>query len=338
MDYKEIFFEDKKNCEIPFTHIEKGITDPALKEIDEMYGAADVLSFENSKKHRNNLWLLSFFGTAIAFFFLLYDEAELHWFIFICIVLILFLINTNKLAAYKGRHRKYVEYRVLAETLRVHYFLSIAGIKNYTSIIFPWFTKKGAPWINEILLSLPEYNASEKREIINCWIRNQREYHEGALKKATKKKERDDIHTTRALYITLATYIIALGFEVFMLFFNPSGEIHLNIFEVILNTLQNWGIMVGYDQVDMIRAILKIVIGSMSAFTLFLGSYYGKMSLSNEIDDHRRMIMLYDEAEIEILQKGETEELIISLAQEFLIENSSWYAYQSKNTPDLTLE
>ena len=230
-----------------------------------------------------------------------------------------------------------MEYRVLAETLRVHYFLTIAGIKEYTNIILPWFTKTGAPWINEILLSMPARNTTEKRPIINCWIRNQKEYHQNAFVRATKKKERDDLHTQRALVITLATYLFALAFEIYILI-NASGEIHWHILGATLNTLQNCGIMVGYEQVDMIRALLKIVIGSMSAFTLFLGTYYGKMSLANEIDDHRRMSMLYEQAENEVLQKGETEDLIISLAHEFLIENSTWYAYQSKNMPDLTLE
>ena len=98
--------------------------------------------------------------------------------------------------------------------------------------------------------------------------------------------------------------------------------------------------MVGLTPTDMIRSILKIVIGTMSAATLFTGSYYGKMSLSNTIDDHRRMVMLYEKAEQDIVQNEgvEDEELIIKLAREFLIENSTWYSYQSKNTPDLTIE
>ena len=96
--------------------------------------------------------------------------------------------------------------------------------------------------------------------------------------------------------------------------------------------------MVGFTPTDMIRSIMKIVIGTMSAATLFTGSYYGKMSLSNIIEDHRRMTMLYEKVENEIFQNGETEELIITLAKEFLIENSTWYSYQSKNTPNLTIE
>lgn len=55
----------------------------------------------------------------------------------------------------------------------------------------------------------------------------------------------------------------------------------------------------------------------MSAATLFTGSYYGKMSLLNSIDDHRRMVMLYEKSENEVLQNGESEEIIMELAREF---------------------
>lgn len=337
MNRKDIFFKDMESCEVPFSHIEEGITNPALKKIDEIYGAADMLSIENAIKHQRNLWLLAFFGTSITFFFLIYDEAEIHWLIFACVVIIFLLFYLNKMAHKTDTHRKYVEYRVLAETLRVHYFLTIAGIKDYTSIILPWFTKKGAPWINEILLSLPQTDTTEKREILDCWIIDQKEYHKSALIKSTKNNEKNDKFTQRALIITLATYFIALFFEIYMMT-NPSGEINIDIFGAVLNVFQSVGAMVGYDQVDMIRSILKIVIGSMSAFTLFVGSYYGKMSLANEIEDHRRMSMLYEKAENEVMERGETNDLIISLAHEFLIENGIWYAYQSKNMPDLTLE
>ena len=73
----------------------------------------------------------------------------------------------------------------------------------------------------------------------------------------------------------------------------------------------------------MVRMILKIVLGTMSAVSLFTGSYYGKMSLSNTIDNHKRMISLYEKAENDVLQSYESEELLIFLAREFLIENST---------------
>ena len=95
--------------------------------------------------------------------------------------------------------------------------------------------------------------------------------------------------------------------------------------------------MIDVSQADLLRAILKIVLGTMSAITLFTGNYYGKMSLSNVIDDHKRMISLYKTAEERILQEGEDEDLILFLAREYLNENSTWYAYQSKNKPDIVM-
>lgn len=336
MHQKETFLKDKENCKIPFTHIEDNITDPSLKAIDELYGAADVMSIDNAKKHDRNLKLLAFFGTAITVLFLLYDEAELHLFIFLCIGILIILGYSGKYGVQYEHHQKYLEYRVLAETLRAHYFLSIAGIKEHITIILPWFIKKNSPWITEILLSLP-VDTTEKRPILNCWIRNQKEYHQKAWIDSTEKKQKTELSTRIAIYITAATFIIAGVFE-FCMLCNPTGEIHINELGMILKTLQDCGIMVGMDQATMIRSLLKIIIGSMSAFTLFLGSYYGKMSLSNAIDDHRRMVMLYEKAENEVLQNGETEDLIMSLAHEFLIENTIWFGYQSNNTPDLILE
>ena len=337
MNPKADFYRDMENCEIPFTHIEENITDPALGEIDKLYGAADVLSIENAKKHERNLWLLSAFGTIITILFLLYDEAELHWLIFGCIIIILLLFRLYRLAERHACHRKYLQYRVLAETLRIQYFLSLAGVKKQTTDIMPWFIKNGIPWINEVLMTLPHRDTGKKEPIINCWIRDQLKYHQNKLVKLTGKKELDDRISKRVLYITLATYIIALAFEIYMLTI-PSGEVDWDILSGILKSLQDWGIMIGLTPTDMIRSILKIVIGTMSAATLFTGSYYGKMSLSNAIEDHRRMVMLYQKAENEILQNGESEELIITLARESMIENSTWYAYQNKNTPDITLE
>ena len=39
----------------------------------------------------------------------------------------------------------------------------------------------------------------------------------------------------------------------------------------------------------------------------------------------------------DILKSGESEELLLSLAREFLGENSTWYAYQSTNGPDIVI-
>ena len=268
--------------------------------------------------------------------FLLYDEAELHWFIFLCILTIIGIYKLYENAKKQECHRKYLQYRVLAETLRVQYFITKAAIKSPITEIIPWFIKKDIPWIIE---TLPSSKTNEKKKpIINCWIRDQLKYHQSALFRSTKQKAKDDRIRKIVRYITLITYIIALCFEIYIIILTP-GEINSDILSGILNSLQHGGIMVGLTPTDMIRSILKIVIGTMSAATLFTESYYGKLSLPEKLQDHRRMIMLYQKAENNILQeKKESENLILSLAHEFLIENTTWYAYQKKSKPDLTIE
>ena len=311
MNKKEVFFKDRDECSEEFTHITENITDPTLKVIDELYGAADVLSIKNAQKHQRILLALSVIGTLITMAFLLYDEAELHGLILACTVMILFLFYIRKKADNLDCHRKYIEYRVLAETLRVQFFLSVAGVQKQVKDILPWFIRQGLPWIEDILKTLPEMREHKRNPIINFWILDQRTYHSGALEKAQNKKKRDNRTTRIVIAITIIAYIVTLIFELFIYAQNP-----------------------GVD-VNAVRAILKIVVGTMSAVTLFTNSYYGKLSLTYTIKDHKRMIALYDNAEREISKKGETEEILIELAREFLIENSTWYSYQTKNKPDL---
>ncbi len=314
MDKKEEFYREKAACSGPLTHIMDGAEGAALADIDELFGAADVLSMQNAEKHRRILLWLSVSGTLLMLTFLLYDEAELHGLILACGVVILCLFGIRRLAGWMDCHRKYLEYRVLAECLRVQYFLSYAGLGTRIASILPWTVRRGIPWVEEVLTELPAAETEDRRSVLDCWIRRQKRYHEDALKKTETENRRDSRVANVVLLVTLAVYAAALVYE-FAIYRNAAGT----------------------GKADFVRALLKIVLGTMSAVTLFMGSYYGKMSLSNEIDDHERMIALYQAAEDEIAKNGETEELLLFLAREFLNENSTWYAYQSKNTEDIVM-
>ena len=314
MNEKELFFQDKKACRGPLTRVAGNTEEKSLREIDELYGAADVLSIRNAEKHRRILLLMSFAGTLLTLSFLLYDEAELYGLILACGVLILCLVLIRRVSDRLDCHRKYLQYRVLAECLRVEYFLCLAAVKTKVTEILPWSLREGIPWIAEVLGELPAEEVTEKRPIKDCWVADQKKYHEEALAKAERKAKRDSVVSKAVLIVTIASYLAALAFEGLVLF---KGTGALNA--------------------DIVRAVLKIVLGTMSAVTLFFGSFYGKMSLSNVIEDHKRMISLYETALERIRTEGESEELIRFLAREYLNENSAWYAYQSKNTPDIVI-
>lgn len=312
MNQKEIFLQELNNYKFSTASIVETDIESALKEINRIYGVADSLSIKNGKKHRYILLLLSIGGTILTFMFLLYDELEFYGLIIACGVMVLCLLLLNFLTDKLDCHRKYLQYRILAEALRLQYFLSLALVETRVVDILPWSLRKGIGWIEEILKSLPQTKIKNKHSILQCWIIDQRKYHERALAKTEIKNYRDKTISKMTTIITIGIYFVALIFELFV--FNN---------EVV--------------NINIIRMILKILLGTMSAITLFLGSYYGKMSLSNAIEDHKRMIELYKKAQEDVVVSGESEELILSLAREFLNENSAWYSYQQKNRANIVV-
>lgn len=305
-----IWEQDKEACTTPLTHIMDAVKESPLIEVDELFGAADVLSIQNAEKHRRILLTLSAAGTLLTLFFLIYDEVDVHGLILACGVMLLCLFCIRRFADRLDCHRKYIEYRVLAESLRCQFFLFFAGLNTRVAEIIPWTIRQDVPWIREVLMTLPETGSSEKHSVLDCWVRDQKAYHESALQKAEIKDKRDRRISMIVFIVTIIVYCAAMIYELF-------------VYQKI----------VGTENADIIRVSLKIILGMMSAVTLFTGNYYGKMSISNIIDDHKRMIALYDTAEKEILSNGESEEIQLMLAREFLNENSTWYAYQSKNKP-----
>ena len=312
MNQKEIFLQELNNYKFSTASIVETDIEPALKEINRIYGVADSLSIKNGKKHRYIFLLLSIGGTVLTFMFLLYDELEFYGLIIACGVMVLCLLLLNFLTDKLDCHRKYLQYRILAEALRLQYFLSLAVVETRVVDILPWSLRKGIGWIEEILKSLPQTKIKNKHSILQCWIIDQRKYHERALAKTEIKNYRDKTISKMTTIITIGIYFVALIFELFV---SNNEVVNINI----------------------IRMILKILLGTMSAITLFLGSYYGKMSLSNAIEDHKRMIELYKKAQEDVVVSGESEELILSLAREFLNENSAWYSYQQKNRANIVV-
>lgn len=347
MDRREEFFREKEKCREPLAHIERDIRRPDLREADEIYAAADHLSMRNAEKYRRILLALSVAGTLLAVAFLLYDEINLYGLILACGVLLLTLFIINGLAKQLNCHRKYLEYRLLAEGARVQYFLRKAKSRQNAADLLPWSWRFNVPWTESVLRELgrtvdgaPENSspaeaaageaAAEKNprggdscrsryRILDVWVRGQAQYHREALIMTEARIRRNDRISNLALLLALATYAAAL------------------VFEICVGGLFSGSVLLGQRQMEVIRVILKVAMGSFSAMTLFAGNYYGKLSLEETAQDHRRMAALYEKTEEEILRTGETEDLITKLAREELSENSSWYAYQCKNRPDISL-
>ena len=303
---------------MPDTDIPDGNACSVTGKLDAVYETADRLSMINASKHRKTLAGLSICATVLTIAFLLYDEAEWQGMILLCGLMILALFAINALTFRTRFHERYIGYRILSEICRVQKYLLTGGSSCEVTEIMPWNLQVSIPWTGKAIASIMTgAEVREKESIIDSWVIDQGNYHRKALARNESQLKRNDRIVRTALIFTILIYLGALMFEVAFCGLLGSRE----SFSPEVNTA--------------VRTGIKVALGAFSAGTLFANNYYGKQVLPNVIDDHIKMIMLYEEAEREIREKGETEPLLIRIAEDELEENANWYAYQSKQQPDL---
>ena len=148
---KQLYYEEIKDTTLELHHIMdmEGITDQTLIDIDHAYGVTNALSVKNANKYRNVILWLSVLGGIITLSFLFYDEGEFHGLIISCTVFLIIFYLIKRKSDNLEYHRKYLEYRVLAETLRVQFFLTFADIRETANEMLPWFIKVKKHCIDE---------------------------------------------------------------------------------------------------------------------------------------------------------------------------------------------
>lgn len=290
----------------------------AFERMSRVGCAADLSSVKGAKRHRITVGLIAVMATLLTMSFLLYDEANIHYLIVGCGVMIVGIYVLNMLARKRDFHRKYLEYRLLAEALRVQSALIEAGVYAETFEMLSWAQKLETPWISRALAAICIYDPDSLTltGATDNWINGQLSYQRRAVERAKAQSKANDRIVHVAVAITVAVYMAALVFEIFWAgTFGGSAKLS----EV---------------DAEFVRTIFKLATGSLSAISLFAGSYYGKLSLDQWAHDSERMVLLYEEANAAKENCRDLGELCVSLAREELSENMRWYAYQSVNSPD----
>ena len=259
---------------------------PILGRMERVGKAAGRLSAVNAKRLRLTLGLLAIASAMVAFAFLMYDEAQATWMILVCGLMLLGAWLCQRYAARSDCHRRYIEYRALAECLRVQTYLRYAGSRIEASELLSWTQQEETAWRAGI-------RSDHGLQVSGRIVRS-------------------------ALIFSITLYFAAVVFELVCggLIFTP---------------------LVRIGNVELCRTILKIVMGTITAVTLFVANYYGRLSLPRSLSDHQKMERFYARMAERLSRQGQTEELLRVLAREELIENGNWSSYQRDNTPDLNL-
>jgi hypothetical protein len=297
---------------------ERKDADPLLDSIESVYQRADKLSLRYAKIYRRILVLLALVSTLITMCFLLYDEANMHGLIIVCGLALLSAWVLQKIAKRSSCHRRYLEYRVLAESLRAQGFLRYAGVRRETITLLPWSQQEETPWIGMAIIALCVGEAPARgHNILACWPEDQRNYHLKAKGKTDKKLQTNSRIVNVLLFVSIVLYAAALVFEL------RFGGLLARF--TAIPSAESW------------RTGLKLVLGTISAVTLFLSSYFGKLSLSRGAEDHVKMAAFYQRIIDRLTLYGQDEPTLLLLAREELIENGNWCSYQWDNTPDFSM-
>ena len=298
---------------------EEASSDPSLQRMERLSLAAGLLSTASAKKYRRVLALLAVASSLLTFAFLMYDEAEAYWMILVCGVMLLAAFFCQRYAARSDCHRRYLEYRALAECLRVQTYLRYAGSRIRPAELLTWTQQTETAWIVDTLSVLEIAGpARGPHDIRSCWVEDQLKYHRAAGERTENALLSSDRIVRIALISSITLYVAAVAFELLC------GGL-LAAPRVLLANVEVW------------RTVLKIVLGTISAVTLFVSNYYGRLSLPRKESDHRKMALFFTWIAQQLSAHGQTEELLTLLAREELIENGNWVSYQRDNKPDLSL-
>ena len=298
---------------------EDAAEDPLLLRMQTVGTAASRVSRRFSGKYRNILALLAAFCGLLTLFFLLYDEAQLIWMILLCGVLLLAAWGCRFYALRTDSHRRSLEFRVLSESLRVQCCLRYAGSAAETAGLLSWTLRDEIPWVPAALCALNIGRPpGKKHDIRACWAEDQLEYHRNAGDSSGKKLMLSERTIKIALGLSIGLYLLGVAYELLCggLIFHP---------------------VLPLANMETGRTVLKILIGTLSAVTLFTADYYGKLSLSRATSDHKKMERFYQRMADVLDRRGQTEEVLSALAREELTENAGWFSYQQDNTPDIGL-
>lgn len=293
--------------------------DSDLEKIRNNYVLADALSFKFQNKYLHALAALSTFCVVLVLCYLFYDEAGWNWTlpVFGGVIILYYLIF--RLIKNGRSHEKYLFYRQLAETLRVQLYLSALGIHKNIAEEFTWTERHDSAWIKKAVAALlvGETGRSDvtPEKVRDEWIAGQLQYHNYAYKKNKSAMEKAERISQAMLIGTVILYLIILILE----YAFPTA---LDVFWITVQA----------------RAWMKIFWGTLSAVTLFVSGYYGRLSLERKCYDNEKMADLFETAAAAYDAAPEKyEKLFIQLAKEEIIENGNWMSYCRENRPTFSL-
>ena len=311
---------------------------PHSNQMLGLYAAADSLSLHFRDRRLRSLQALSLLGLLLVLCFLFYDELESDLMLPLYALGLVAAFSIYYSVTRREYHRKYLEYRMLAEGLRVQLYWQLVGVKHQVHEQYSWAQRSSSIWIKQAQAALdlgagrslatPAMQSQLKR----YWIDGQGRYHRESFDRKGRNMRVNNHMTRLFLVLSLAVLLMVMALEL-------GGKQWLST-ELNMDALA--GILLMHEGQDITwRGVIKILLGGLSAGTAFLANYYGKLSLPQQLRDNYKMGLLYamaGEQYDQAIAAGDTagaDQILFALGREELVENGHWLLYNLDATPDL---
>ena len=236
--------------------------------INHVFCMADWLAIHYQKLTMRILKLTHILAFLMGFMFILFSDLRTQE-IYMVGFLLFFALSAAATAATKrkGWHRKYLDYRTLAEGLRVQFYLSVAGITGDTESKFTHdnFLQTQDPelgWIRNVM-RVAATQCDADREVsqegldftLKEWIGDANSGQLGYYRRKAAQWIKSNRNTERLSTLALATSVIVI---LLILFSGTFGETHIDTLFVLMGSiLLAYGVRQGYAQSTAEKELIK---------------------------------------------------------------------------------
>lgn len=307
--------------------------DADLQRLDGLYHKADSLSVGYRDRYIRGMKWFAILGMTLVIAFLFYDELASRLMLPVYGMILIFSYALLHVFEKRSWQSKYLEYRVLAETLRTQFFVSLCGVSYNVCNGFTWSQKTETVWIEDALCALlvgtAQKPALPPESIRALWVDDQLAYHQKRLTGTRSLTGRSGHWGTAMIIVTIMVFV---AFCILELFFPAVLGYSFSI-GIVSRILAS-----GKGFILTIKGVGLILLGLSSAITLYFADFFGRLSLERKSTDAEKMAALYTAAQQKWNDANFPFELVaIELAREEIAENGAWFAYSRDNTPGVNL-
>ncbi|QGA53908.1 hypothetical protein GFS03_04620 [Sulfolobus sp. E5-1-F] len=266
-----------------------------------IFGESDAISIRYRDRWRltqiSQIFILGFLLLTLLLF---YELSDAFWALLSYSVLyIVSLIIFRYLKLSKSFRLKYIQYRALAEGLRVLFFLRLAGKHEDIHDLYPRRYKKYIRWVRETLKSVNVFDPQPRPDfeaVKKYWIGGQLEYYSSTVNKYEKEVNK---------LKRVVEFLIIVGISLVVL---------LNVLNVMsISKLITFGILIG-------TYILTFFIGALE-------NYFERFKIEQIGEEYKDMAEVFNKAmnRWDNRDPDKNSEIVVELAKEAMRENANWF-------------